>query len=194
MKKIIYGLLTLVGLAVIAQWLMPTLNSGKELPAILGSETFSQTDEEYLVYFYQDTCYYCELLDPTIAKAYATGMTMYKVDMAAEENVGLWYDWEAHHEEYDVEIGEVIDGERVLYEGVSESDYASAEWAIREIEDKVVATHNNAYANFNPTSADEIEIAGTPVLIHIKNGELVKMTGGYNESETYLNELIAESR
>ena len=193
MKKMIYALIAVVVLAVVAQFVFPTLNSGKELPKILGSETFLQADEDYLVYFYQDTCYYCELLDPTIVEAYGSGLSMYAVDMAAEENADYWYDWAAHHEEYDVEIGEVIDGKRVLYEGVSEADYQSAEWSIKDIDDKVVATHNQAYANFNPTSADEIEIAGTPVLIHIKDGELVKMTGGFSESEAYLKSLINEN-
>ena len=193
MKKIVGGLTVLVVLAFLAQVFVPTLRSGKELPIIMGAETFTQSDDEYLVYFYQDSCYYCELLDPTIVQADQARLTMYRVDMAAEENLDLWYDWEAHHEEYDVEIGEVVDGERVLYEGVSEADYKSDEWRIVEIDDKVVATHNNPFVDFNPNSAEEVEIAGTPVLIHIKDGKLVRMTGGYSESEAYLTELL-ESR
>lgn len=194
MKKIVGGLTVLVVLAFLAQVFVPTLRSGKELPIIMGAETFTQSDDEYLVYFYQDSCYYCDLLDPTIVEADQSGLTMYRVDMAADENLDLWYDWEAHHDEYDVEIGEVVNGEQVLYDGVSKGDYHSDEWNILEIEDKVVATHNSPYVDFNPSSADEIEIAGTPVLIHIKDGKLVRMTGGYSESETYLTELLEERR
>lgn len=190
MKKLIYVLVAIVVLATGVNLLTPILKGQTELPIILGAETFDQLDEEYMVYFYQDSCYYCQELKPAIMDAQAAGMKLYAVDMAADENVDLWYDWEAHHEMYDEEIGEVVDGERVLYEGKSEADYQSAEWRIQEIEDKVVATHNNAYANMEPTSADEIEIAGTPVLIHIKNGELVKMTGGYTQSQLYLESLL----
>lgn len=192
MKKFIYGLLALVVLSVVANFVFPTINSGKELTKILGAETFNQKDEEYVVYFYQDSCYYCQQLDPTIVEAVQSGIKMYAVDMKAEENMDYWYDWDAHHEKYDVEIGEVVDGKQVLYDGVSKTDYQSEEWKIEEVDGKVVAVHNDAYANFSPTSAQEIQIAGTPVLIHIKDGNLVKMTGGYSESEAYLSGLVAE--
>ena len=189
MKKIIIGLVTIIVLAVVANTLIPSISSTKDLPHISYLDAFSQEEEEYLVYFYQDSCSLCEQFSPELVQAVTKDeIPIYVVDLGDEVNTDAWYDWETHNQTYPKVIGTVVDGEKVFNEGESEAKYPSNEgWTVTTNEDdEILADHSSAFNNMSPQTAEELDVSGTPSLLRVKNGELVEYVEGLGAARELL--------
>lgn len=189
MKKIIIGLISIVVLAVVVNFFAPSIKSTKDLPHLTYTESFSQPEEEYFVYFYQDSCGLCQQFSPELVNAVTINhVPIYVVDLGADENLDAWYDWEAHNETYPKVIGTVVEGEKIFHEGESEAKYPSNEgWNVTTNDDnEILADHPAAFNNMTPTSAEELEVSGTPALLKIKNGQLVDYVEGLDASRQLL--------
>lgn|GEM_PF-1377954 len=173
----------------------PTAASGIEgitnLPQIAYAETFSQDAEEYFVYFWQSDSEEAATFDPYIMYATMEGVAVFVVDMNDERNATAWYDWGAHHAAYSRVIGEVIDGEYVLFESYSEQDFPGDRgWKIVDHygDGDVWARLNEPRVNRLPQRPESIGITGTPTLIRIADGRLV----GYNTGASSAKSLLVQ--
>lgn len=189
MKKILIALVAVIAIAVVANFLTPTVNSITEFKHITYQETFDQKEPEYYVYFYQETCPMCMQFGPELVEAHnKNNVPVYVVDAAADENVDAWYDWQAHDKEYTKVIGKVENGVQVFNEGESSAKYPSNEgWTITtNNKNEIVAYLKKAHNNTSPQTADEIEISGTPALIKVKDGKLAGYGEGIDEDRALL--------
>ena len=192
MKQFIYAVVAVIVIAVAFNLFNPAVNTVEDLPFISVDKTFDRSDDDYVVYFYQDDCSHCKEFEPHLIESVSTYNTpAYIVDMKESENTVAWYDWEAHSEKYDKVIGKVIDDKEVLNDGESHDDYPASEgWSIGRDGDDLVATYNMAMNNKNPQSASELEIAGTPTLIRVKDGKVVAYGEGIVENTAILDEMV----
>ncbi len=189
MKKILIALVAIVGIAVVANFLSPTVNSVTDFKHITYQETFDQKESEYYVYFYQETCPICMQFGPELVEAHnKNNVPVYVVDAAADENLDAWYDWQTHDEKYTKVIGKVENGVQVFNEGESSAKYPSNEgWTITtNNKNEIIAYLNKARNNKSPQTADEIEISGTPALIKVKDGKLAGYGEGIDEDRALL--------
>lgn len=188
MKKLLYILIGVVIVATAANLMIPSVNSLTDLKHINYKDAFDQKEEDYLVYFYQENCGLCQEFGPDLVQAYAAKQAnVYVVDMLADENNEAWYDWAGHDEKYTKVIGEVDKGVETFYEGESREKYPPFNgWTIKQQETKLVAILNKAQNNKAPKTGEELDISGTPTLIHIKNGELVGYGEGIDEARSVL--------
>lgn len=189
MKKILIALVAIVGIAVVANFLSPSVNSVTDFKHITYQETFDQKESEYYVYFYQETCPICMQFGPELVEAHnKNNVPVYVVDAAADENIDAWYDWQAHDEKYTKVIGKVENGVQVFNEGESSAKYPSNEgWTITtNNKNEIIAYLNKARNNKSPQTADEIEISGTPALIKVKDGKLAGYGEGIDEDRALL--------
>ena len=189
MKKILIALVAIVGIAVVANFLSPTVNSVTDFKHITYHETFDQKESEYYVYFYQETCPICMQFGPELVEAHnKNNVPVYVVDAAADENLDAWYDWQTHDEKYTKVIGKVENGVQVFNEGESSAKYPSNEgWTITtNNKNEIIAYLNKARNNKSPQTADEIEISGTPALIKVKDGKLAGYGEGIDEDRALL--------
>lgn len=180
---IVVILIAISALFILTQISAGTINSVNDIEQINYQDSFSQSDEDYLVYFWQEGCYYCEVIDEEII-AFANDATipLFVVDMHQSANQNAWYDWDNHHELYDEKIGDVVNDEHVLFPDIDLDDFAQdteVNWQIEVNEsDELIAVHQTSFPNTTAESADQIEISGTPTVIHIKDGNLVDYTIG----------------
>ena len=193
MKKVLIILIAIIVIAFGINLFLPNaVRTTGDLPKINYTETFNQDKPEYFVYFWQENCSFCKLFEPDILEAHRNGVPIFVVDIARTNvvNLGAWYDWDAHHEEHDVVIGNVINGQHVLNEGEDEALYPAEEgWSIEvQPNGEIVAVLNRAFNNLEPQTAEEIEIAGTPSLIRIKNGQFAGFATGGEEGLELLNQ------
>lgn len=65
--------------------------------AITGDQILNQTDDQYLVYFYQPNCSHCIEFKPTLEKyeQQNNALTLYKIDLSKVSEKSTW-------EEYDI--------------------------------------------------------------------------------------------
>ena len=191
MKKLFYVIIGVVAVAMIVNFLNPSVNKVTDLPFISLTEVFNRSEGDYAVYFYQDTCSICKEFEPILIDEVTQQKTpVYVVDMKRPDNTTAWYDWEAHHEKYDIVIGKVLGNGEILNEGESRDDYPSEDgWVIKTEGDDVIATNNKAMNNKNPQSAEELEIAGTPTLIRIIDGKVVAYGEGIDENSAILEKM-----
>ncbi|MDE5977749.1 MAG: hypothetical protein K2G70_04715 [Turicibacter sp.] len=189
MKKILVALIAVLFIAVSVNFLFPSVNVLTDLKKISYQQTFDQKESEYYVYFYQETCPIClQFSSELIAAHNDQRIPIYIVDAAAEENLDVWYDWEAHDEEYTKIIGKVEGGVQVFNEGESLAKYPTNEgWMIyNNADNEVVAYYKNAFNNRSPQSAEEIEVSGTPALIKVKDGQFAGYGEGMEENRALL--------
>lgn len=189
MKKILIALVAIVGIAVVANFLSPSVNSVTDFKHITYQETFDQKESEYYVYFYQETCPICMQFGPELVEAHnKNNVPVYVVDAAADENLDAWYDWQTHDEKYTKVIGKVENGVQVFNKGESTAKYPSNEgWTITtNNKNEIIAYLNKAHNNKSPQTADEIEISGTPALIKVKDGKLAGYGEGIDEDRALL--------
>ena len=146
-------------------------------------ESLSQSEANYFVYFWQENCHYCEEIEPMISSYQTDGdWPLYVVDMQVTENLTGWYDWEQHHEEKDKIIGEVIDDELHYFEDPNlYLEDANIQWEIKTVGSDVVAVHQTAHYQPNPTTIAEINIPATPALLEVSQGEPVELVVGANQ-------------
>lgn len=151
-----------------------------DLKRIDAVNTFNQEDNEYIVYFWQSTCSYCQQIEEDVLAFSNNGsMPIYIVDMQEEQNIVSWYDWKSHHLKYDQEIGYLEDGEEMFNDDVNIEQFekdTEVAWGIEITQDdKIIATHNTPYGNKEPKTAEEIVITGTPTMIKVKKGDFEHM-------------------
>ena len=187
MKKVIIGLVGLLVVGGVASLLWPSINSTNDLTFINYQDVFSLEHDEYFVYFYNEDCRFCIELEPYIMKAHRAGVPIYVVDMVDPANANAWFDWDAHHALHTTVVGEVVDGEEVYAEDFDPAQFPEEEgWAIVPQGEQLVARLNRADFNRNPQSPEEIEVAGTPSMIHIVNGQGAGFDMGVAESRRLL--------
>ncbi|WP_117168248.1 hypothetical protein [Paraliobacillus sediminis] len=165
----------------------------EDLVRIDYQDTFTQESDDYLVYFWQEGCVYCEEVEPNVLEFIQnTDSPFFLVDMQEPNNQSAWYDWESHHEEHDIKIGKVVDGEEQLNDEIPLEKYTEntdIRWEIEVTEyDEIIVTHNTPFANSEPATADAIEITGTPIIIHVKDGEVVTYANGSEQVKAMLEE------
>ena len=190
MKKILIALVAVVIIAVGVNMFFPSVNSITDFKHINYTEAFDQKDSEYYVYFYQETCGLCQQFGPELVAAHNDeNVPVYVVDMAADENLDAWYDWEAHDLDYTKVIGKMENGVEVLNDGESRALYPSNEgWTISTNQsNEIVAYNSHANNNVTPQSAQQLEISGTPTLLKVKDGQFA----GYGEGITEDRALLA---
>ncbi|MCL1950558.1 MAG: hypothetical protein FWF59_12585 [Turicibacter sp.] len=186
MKKIIIGLVALLVIGGLASTFFPSVNSTRGLPFINYQEAFTQEPAEYFVYFYNTDCSFCQQLEPSIMEAHRAGVPIFVVDVRDPRNNNVWYDWDGHHEQYDVVVGEIIDGEEVFHDDFDAADFPEGDWSFAVVGTEIVAQYNRAYNNTNPTSPEEIDISGTPSMMHIVNGQAVAFDIGVEQAKQML--------
>ncbi len=191
MKNYIYALVAVVVIAVGFNLFAPQINTTKDLRHITVDNVFDQPEEDYAVYFYQDKCVICKDFEPTVVRAKTEdNLPIYVVDMAKDENVKAWYDWEGHHETYDKVIGRVENNKEILNEGESHDLYPGSEgWEIVKKDDQIIAVNNKAVNNRLPQSADELEISGTPTLIRVTDNKVAAYGEGLQEGTVILDNM-----
>lgn len=185
--------IAIIGIISLNQIKTANINNISDIDTISYSDSFTQEENNYLVYFWQEGCQYCEQIeDDVLAFAQDAETPIYIVDMQASENQKAWYDWEAHHAQYDEKIGQVVDGEQQLDSGIDPEDYTSdteVNWQIGINDaDEIIATHNTPYGNTAPASPNEIEITGTPTIMHVTNESVEAYTAGVEETRSLLEE------
>ncbi|KAB7667615.1 thioredoxin fold domain-containing protein [Bacillus sp. B1-b2] len=170
-------------------WLLNRSNHTaiEDLSKIKAEETFTQSEDEYIVYFWQSTCTYCKQIEQDVLSYSNSGeLPIYIVDMQNTSNEDYWYDWEGHHKEYDQIIGKLENEKEVFKEGITLEQFQNDQevaWSIAVNNEKdIIATHNTAYGNEEPETAKEIEITGTPTMIQVKNGMFESYAVGVDET------------
>lgn len=189
MKKILIALVAIVIVAAGVNLFIPSVNSILDFKHINYTEAFNQKDSEYYVYFYQETCGLCQQFGPELVAAHNENkVPVYVVDMAADENVDAWYDWDAHDEQYTKIIGKMENGVEVFNDGESRALYPSNEgWTIStNQENQIIAYNGKAKNNKTPQSAQQIQISGTPTLLKIKDGQFAGYGEGIEEARALL--------
>ncbi|MCT2537749.1 hypothetical protein NC661_12630 [Aquibacillus koreensis] len=165
-----------------------TIQSLKQIPF---QDTYNQPENAYIVYFWQSDCKYCtEIEDDVLAFVKKSSTPVYLVDMKEQANSEAWYDWEQHHQQYDVIVGEIVEGEEVIYEEVDLNSYAEdpeVHWTfLTNDSNQIIASHNTAFANDAPQQFNEIEVTGTPTMIKVTNHTFDQYVVGVEEVSTLL--------
>lgn len=166
-KKII-GVISLVSLFTIISLILISLLSTNDEDVINGEEIFN-LEGEYVVYFWQENCRYCQEIEDDIdAFKEDRPLPIYIVDMTKSENRFLWYDWEAHHEENDRMIGYIEDNQTIYTEDPETYlNNQEIQYDIVEEGDHVIAKHQTAFYNATPTELAELDIVVTPTLLYV---------------------------
>ncbi len=163
-----------------------------EFPQINFQDTFTQEQTEYIVYFWQQSCSYCQQVEPDMIDFTLNhDIPIYLVDMEIASNQDAWYDWESHHKEYDIMIGKEENGIDSLDHDVKLARFEedkTVNWTFHKNRaGEIIAAHNTPYANTQPNDANELEITGTPTIIHIKNGKILNYAVGVDPIQRLLN-------
>ncbi len=186
LKLILLSVFVIVISAVLFVFTSSSAKTFEDIQKISAQDVFTQSDQNYLVYFWQEGCKYCiEVESDIVTYANDSSIPVYVVDMKKEANFHAWYDWESHHEKFDVVIGKITDGKEVYEDGIDLTDYTNdseINWSIEETEDKkIIASHNTPYPNTAPNSTEELEIVGTPTMISVQNGAFDSYYFGVDE-------------
>jgi len=158
-----------------------------DIKKIKATETFAQSDKEYIVYFWQDACSYCKQIENDLLDYNKTGETpLYIVDMGDIENADSWYDWKAHHNKYDKVIGKIENGKEITDANINLAEFINDKevvWSIQSRADnKLIAVHQSPFENKTPASVSELAITGTPTMIKIEEGMLSDYRVGVDET------------
>lgn len=192
MKKQIWRIVSVLIIGTIAGlWTVTDSGNGiksiSNIKRISYTQTFEQKAEEYMVYFWQSDCHYCQSIEKNVLKfSNKVEYPVYIVDMAAKENQDAWYNWQAHHEKYDKVIGKQTEDGDMFNEGESVNKYMNdtkIKWRVglNNQTHEIVAIHNTAYENKSPQTPETIEITGTPTMFKIQNGKLTKYANGTDD-------------
>ncbi|MED3962512.1 thioredoxin fold domain-containing protein [Niallia taxi] len=195
-NKVKWVLLTAVFLILAGGIIIPVLSKSSEetissIKRIKATETFSQKDKGYIVYFWQKGCSYCQQLEKSVLEYNKTGeVPLYIVDMGEKKNAASWYDWENHHKKWDKAIGRMENGQEIINDDIDLAELINdkrVSWSVQEGNDnKLIAVHQTPFENKAPQSAAELEITGTPTMIKIENGRLSSYRIGVEESAALL--------
>ena len=187
MKKLIIGLVAVLVIGGLASTLWPSVNRTGDLPFITYQEAFSQNREEYFVYFYNTNCSFCQELEPYLMELHRAGVPIYVIDFTEPANASVRYDWDAHDERHTTVVGEIVDGEEVWFEEFNPDDFTGQDgWLVSANENQLVAVLGRAELNQTPQTPEEIEVSGTPGMMHVVNGRAVGVVVGVDESRAML--------
>jgi len=187
MKKLIIGLVAVLVVGGVASILWPSANRTSDLTFINYQDAFNQAPAEYFVYFYNTDCRFCQQLEPFLMEAYRAGVPIFVVDVVDPANASVRYDWVAHDERHTTVVGEVVDGENVWFEEFNPEDFSGDEgWIVTPRGDELVAMLDRAVFNPTPATPEEIEVTGTPSMMHVINGRAVLVDIGVDESKAML--------
>ncbi|GEN55921.1 hypothetical protein GCM10012290_04450 [Halolactibacillus alkaliphilus] len=167
-RKKSIGIIGAISLFAILGLILISLLSTNGDDFIDGEDIFNLEDE-YIVYFWQENCRYCQEIEDDIDAFKEDGpLPIYIIDMTKSENRFLWYDWEAHHVENDRIIGYIEDDQRVFTEDPdSYLNNQDIQYDIVEEGNHVIAKHQTAFYNANPTELAELDIVVTPSLLYV---------------------------
>ncbi len=123
-------------------WIFPKVK--QENSSYISIEDLFQREGHFYAYFYRDEFRYCENIKKDIEKFSETNM-VYMID--AENCAGIQnYDWDKHEQQYDVEIGNKNEMQKIIYyDDLSEKE-------IKEIYDPVnykIVLVNEMYAELH---------------------------------------------
>lgn len=186
------------------------------LNAISKKESLSQKEDDYYVYYYRQGCPYCKKIEEDFLD-FAENHVVYVVDMGKKSNNNMKYDWERHKELYDIEIGEVdAKGNIRYYPGESEEKYVNGEnyneygkkniYNIKVADEKYVIGNKKAeigkvYASletpvlhYQAMESNSIVIAGSPILLHVKNHKIAEDYFDSTEIQELFDSLNRERR
>ncbi|SDB82491.1 hypothetical protein SAMN05421734_101220 [Pelagirhabdus alkalitolerans] len=178
-------------LIILTQFGDNTVQSAQDIDTIDGEEALDLNDHDYLVYFWQEGCHYCEIIEDDIVQYANEGdLPIYLVDMNEQQNQSLWYDWQAHQDTYNEVVGEIVDGEEEYFVDIEEYlEDDSVDWGLEVTEDnEIVAINQTPDLNRSPDDSSELDIAGTPTLIRVENNNVVDYAFGDEESVELLEE------
>ncbi|MEG0295810.1 MAG: hypothetical protein RR620_03760 [Clostridium sp.] len=179
------------------------------------SQIFLKDEKEYAVYFYKNSCPYCNMVK-TDLESYAEKNNyngIYTVNMDSFENKDGWYNMKIHHERYDIEIGELDgNGNIVYYEGESAEKYTTGDLKTddgRVIDYRILVANdenyegykNNANVNIqrnkvyaadytkriNIVDNEEFRVGAVPTVIKIKGGKIVEFYQGATKVKEFFN-------
>ncbi|MGL4336612.1 MAG: thioredoxin domain-containing protein [Turicibacter sp.] len=190
MKKLMYVLIGVIVVATVANLFIPSVNSLSDLKHVNYSETFDQKEDDYLVYFYMESCGLCQQFSPELIDAYTNEkLNVYVVDMENDSNIPAWYDWEAHQEKYDKVIGKVENGVEVFNEGESRDKYPAFDgWVVSVDGTDIITEKRTAVNNKKPANASELQVSGTPAMLRVKDGEFFAYGEGIDVVRSILEE------
>jgi len=155
-------------------------NSYSELEEINIDQVFD-LGGSYYIYFQRAECPYCDNVRDDIID-FSKKERVYMLDTRAEGNENLKdYDWDTHEQQYDKEIGEVKDGEAILYDGITadqlEEVYSPQEYTIQAREDlndssveKIYAILEAPVIDFTDVSPHNLIVPAVPYMIYVENG------------------------
>ena len=93
-------------------------NAYEGLNTITMDEIFEKPGNFY-VYAQRSGCPYCDNVKDEIIQ-FAKSNSLFVLDTQADENKDAKdYDWTNHHIKYDEEIGEVVNGKNIFYDGLT---------------------------------------------------------------------------
>lgn len=90
-KKLIIILSILVGLIVLMQVLSRLEPSVRNMNMISYTESFSQSETDYIVYFWDESCTFCQGIEPDVWYHHELGVPIYVVDVANSRNSNVWF-------------------------------------------------------------------------------------------------------
>ena len=162
-------------------------NAYEGLSTITMDEIFEKPGNFY-VYAQRSGCPYCDNVKDEIIQ-FAKSNSLFVLDTQADENKDAKdYDWTNHHIKYDEEIGEVVNGKNIFYDGLTrntlKNKYSPLDYTIKAAdkdfvklnEDKVIgkiyAVRESPIIDYTDATKDNFIIAAVPMLYHIENGNI----------------------
>lgn len=179
-----------------------------KLAKIRHSEILSQQENDYFIIYYMEGCPDCAEVEAEVCN-FASNKKVYAVSYEENKEVILHYNWKEHRATYDKDIGKIINGKKIFYDGESEEKYKESN-VINEINKRVryeILIADDAYLSRNPSAveshiyasvltpvidyslyddASEVTIAGYPTLLHIQNGKITEFYYDVQEIKSYI--------
>lgn len=162
-------------------------NAYEGLNTITLDEVFELTGD-YYVYAQRSGCPYCDNVKDEIIN-FSESSRLFVLDtQAAENETAKDYDWTNHHKKYDEEIGEIVNGKIVFYDGLTEKSlkdkYPPLDYTIKvadkdfvELNEgkeigKIYAVRESPIIDYSDATKDNFIIAAVPTLYYIRDGKI----------------------
>lgn len=183
----------------------PLDNPYKGLKTIKVDEFFDKQGE-YYVYAQRSGCPYCDNVQDEIIE-FSKDTQLYVLDTRAKGNEEIKdYNWDEHHRLYDKEIGEVVNGQMILYNNMKEEQlktkYSPYDYTIKKADKdfaelnedkkagKIYAIRESPIIDYLDASEKNLIIAAVPTLFHIREGKVVE----YYFGDTQILNLLDSSK
>lgn len=162
----------------------------RQLPQIAVADALSQEHEAYAVYFWRSTCPFCQQFEPSVVAHWNDGLPVYVVDM--DRNREAWYDRSGYTEDFMHQVGEVVDGEVVLFDGEDLGDYLPEHgWELGADAEGRFWVRLSAAAQMNIDIDDPSDFAvhATPTVVLVQDGRVINLGTGVDRAIDMLEEL-----